>query len=575
MKKNTIKTLSLVALVSVGLAACNPLKKMDKYAENIKYSVNPDPLEMHGDSVEVNISGKIPPKYFHKLATVKAKAVLKNADGEVVKELKEMTLLGNEADGDGKKIDYEKGGSFSYTDKIAYEPIMENVQLFVQATGSFKTKTQEFESRKIGDGTITTPYLVQSDARPILAKDNFKKVIPHTVEAQIHYLIQSSQVRSTELRDEDIKAFTEFVEMAVANEYVFKGVTVSAYASPDGEMDLNDNLANNRAKTAAQAIMRILKRKKVEAAKAEGFITEIGKGEDWEGFEKATKASDIEDKDIILGVLKMNADNAKREAEIKNMAAVYVELAEKVLPSLRRSMITLNADEMARTDEEITALTKSNPDTLSVEELLYAATLTNDLDEKLRIYKLAQSQYPSDWRAHNNVGYVMVLQNNVSGAKAEFEKAASAQNTPIVSNNLGVCELFEGNTAKAEGLFKSASGAGPEVSYNMGIINIKKGDYGTAVSKFGGEKTFNAALAQMLNGNNDGALKTLDASEAKATAEGYYLKAVIGARTSNNDMVTSNLKSAFGLEGKLKSKAANDAEFISLREDAAFSGLVK
>jgi Flp pilus assembly protein TadD len=240
-------------------------------------------------------------------------------------------------------------------------------------------------------------------------------------------------------------------------------------------MALNDNLAANRAKSSKKAVEKIMKNNKIDAVKNDGFFTEIGKGEDWEGFKTSTQNSSIEDKDLILRVLSMYSDNTKREQEIKNMSATYVELADVILPQLRRTQITLNADELARTDEQITALTKSNPDTLSVEELLYAATLSNDLDEKMRIYKLAKKQYANDWRTHNNVGYIYVLKNDMDAAKAEFDAAANASGTAIVNNNQGVVALFNGETQSALDKFGAASGAGNEVNYNIGIVSIKTG----------------------------------------------------------------------------------------------------
>lgn len=575
MKKRILVKLSVVALVAAGLTACNPLKKMSKYEQDIKYTVDPDPLEMHGDSVAVSVTGKFPPKYFHKLATVTATPVLKNAEGEVVKEFKEVKLIGNEVDGDGQKVDFEAGGSFSYNDKIAYDPSMENVTLSIKAVAGFKTKTKEFETRKIGDGTVITPMWLQKDARPILGKDKFVKVIPRQSEAQINYAIQSSVVRSPELREDDIKAFDEFVKNAVANEFEFKSLTISAYASPDGEMALNDNLANDRAASAGKAIKRMMKKAKVEAIDNEGFVQEVGKGEDWDGFKKAMQSSDIKDKDLILRVLSMYSDNAKREAEIKNMAATYVELADKILPGLRRSQFVLKADEKARSDEEITQLLKSDPKVLSIEEILYGATLTNDLNEKMRIYTIARDQYPSDWRGANNVGYIYVLQNNISAAKGEFEKAAAAGGGAIVKNNQGVVAIFEGDFDAADASLKAASGAGAEVNYNMGIVAVKKGDYSTAVSKFGSENTVNAGLAKILNGDNEGGVKAIDASADKDSAAGLYLKAVAAARTNDSDAAMSNLKAAIAKDGSLKKKAANDAEFISMRENEAFKSAVQ
>ncbi|MGB0403887.1 MAG: TPR end-of-group domain-containing protein [Salibacteraceae bacterium] len=566
---------SAVVFMAIALVACNPLKKMDKYAESVKYSVTPDPLEMHGDSVAVSVTGKFPPKYFHKLATVVAKPVLKNAEGEVIKEFKEITLLGTDADGDGQKIDFEKGGSFTYDDKVAYDPSMENVTMFVNAVGSFKKKTQEFESKKIGDGTKTTPYWVQIDAKPILAKDNFKKIIPKSIKAEINFNIQSSQVQSAELRQDDMKAVNAFIAEGKEKAWVFKGASFSGYASPDGEMALNDNLANDRAKNARKAVERQLNRKKIAEAKADGFYTEIGKGEDWDGFKTAMGSSDIKDKDLILRVLSMYSDNTKREQEIKNMAATYVELSDKILPALRRTQITLNADEMARTDEEIQALSKSNPDTLSIEELLYGATLSNDIDEKMRYFQLAKKQYPKDWRGHNNVGYIYVLKNDMAAAAKEFQAAADVEKNSTVSNNLGVVGLYDGNVSAAKDMFTAAAGAGSEVDYNLGIIAIKEGSYATAVSKMGSENTLNSGLAKLLNGDNEGSLKAIDASDDKETAAGYYLKAVVGARTGNKDLMVKNLKSAIAVDGALKTKAANDAEFISFREDVAFTDVIK
>jgi Flp pilus assembly protein TadD len=574
--KHNVKSFFVIALAGLVLASCNPLKKMAKNSEYIKYSINPNPLEMHNDSVTLNATGKVPPEYFHKLATVTITPVLKNANDEVVKEYKPITLVGSEVEADGQKVDFTKGGDFQYNETVAYDKSMENVTLWVTAKAGFKTKEITFDERKIGDGTIITPYWVQNDDKPILGADNFKKVIPHAVKAQINYAIQSHVVRSPELRDEDMKKFNEFVDMAVENEFVFKNVSISAYASPDGESELNENLATNRAESAEKAIARILRKEKVDAAKEEGFFKLEGKGEDWAGFEAAVKASDIEDKDLILNVLKMQSDLSKREEEIKHMSKTYVELAEKILPELRRSQITLNADEMSRTDEEIKQLASSNDTALSVEELLYAATLTNDIDEQLKIYNAVKKNYPKDWRGPNNVGYIHILKNNIADAKAEFEAAESLNaGNPVVSNNLGIVARINGDREKAAELLSKAAGAGPEVNYNLGIIAIQNGDYAKAVSKMGGEKTVNAGLAKLLNGDTDGAIEAIDGSANKETAAAYYLKAVAGARSNNKELMMKNLKLAISKDASLKEKALNDAEFLSFRADDSFTAALK
>ena len=255
----------------------------------------------------------------------------------------------------------------------------------------------------------------------------------------------SSQVRSSEYNDEDYKAFREFLKEGSTKGWAFKGVKVAAYASPDGEISKNDNLANERAESAKKALDTYFKKNKIEAAKADGFYTLEGKGEDWEGFKTKMQASDIKDKELILRVLQMTSDLDKREQEIKNLAATYTEVAEKVLPELRWSAFTVMAEEQSRTDEEISKLVKSSPDSLSVEEILYAATLVEDLNDKLSIYNSAKKVYPNDWRGHNNAGYIMLLQNKANEAKTEFEAALNAENgNKVASNNLAICHKLSG-----------------------------------------------------------------------------------------------------------------------------------
>jgi tetratricopeptide (TPR) repeat protein len=575
MEMKTINKTSIL-LLTLAVAACNPLGKMAKNAENINYSITPNPLEMHNDSVALSISGKFPPKYFNKKVAVTVTPILKTAgeSGEVIKEFKPITLLGEAADGEGTKISYEKGGSFTYNDKIPYKNAMEYSVLELNAVGNFKSKSKDFVGNKVGDGTIITPYMVRADDKPILGKDKYTKVVPRSIEAEIHYLINSAAVRPTEMSDADVKKMNEFIKTGIEKKYVFKGLSVSAYASPDGEISLNENLANDRAKSAKVAIENELKRRKVNVS-AQGFFNEQGKGEDWDGFKRAMQQSDIKDKDLIIRILEMYPDPSKREQEIKNLAATYTEVADKILPGLRRAKITLNAEEPSKTDAQISELAKSNPAALTVEELLYAATLTNSIDEKLAIYTSFAQLFPTDWRGPNNIGYIHLLQNKTSDAKAQFEKALKMDpNNPVVNNNMGVIARINGNKEEAKSYYAKASGAGNEVNYNQGIIMIMEGNYSGAVSNMGSEKSFNASLAKLLNGDANGALSTLDASDDKTLAEGYYLKAIIGARTSNKELITANLKSAFEKDAKLKVKARKDAEFVKYRDDSDFKNLV-
>lgn len=575
MKTKSIQILG-IGLIAAGLTACSGLGKLVKNADKITYTVTPNPMEMHGDSIGVSITGTYPAKLFPKKATVTVIPVIKYNGGE--KQLKSVVLTGEKVEGAGQKISNAKGGSFSYTsDKVAYIPEMKVATLELQVAGQVKKKSKNLPNKKVADGTVITPLLVKNDEKALIGADKFEKVINLTQNAEIFFLINQAQVRSSELNSEDMKAFKQFVADGVSKGFDFKNMDISAYASPDGELSMNENLAENRAKQSKNAMISLFKGKntKVKNATSDDFYKIVTTAEDWEGFKKAMEASSIPDKDLILRVLTMYPDGETREKEIKNLSKTFTEVAENILPQLRRSVMTLNAEKLSRTDEQITALTTSGPDSLSVEEMLYAATLTSDLNTKLEIYKKAESQYGSDWRTSNNIGYIYLMQNKLDDAAAQFKKAdaASADNS-VVKNNLGIVASWKGDRKEAMELYKSAVSAGPEVSYNMGILEIRNGNYPTAVSNFGNTNSFNSALAKLLNGNPDAAMSTIDSSPEKDDALSYYLKAIAGARQSKADILTNNLKIAIQKDASLKQMAETDAEFIKFRDNADYKAIV-
>jgi Flp pilus assembly protein TadD len=431
---------------------------------------------------------------------------------------------------------------------------------------------------KIADATITSPYLVMSDDQLIIGTDNFQRVTSHSVAATIEYAKGRSEVRGGEKKQQDILDLSTFVSTSMLNPKIaMKGTGIMSYASPEGEIDKNAALADDRAGSAQTFTTAMMKKLKYEAGQAEGFYKLDPKGEDWAGFEAEVKKTSHPDKDLILRVLQMTSDLNKREEEIRNMAKTYTFLEKEVLPQLRRSQMTLSYDLTGKSDEELLAWAASKADSLTIEELLFTAnTLVTDENDRLRLYGVAEgnSAFAGDWRPSNNAGYILMGQNKVDEAAAKFEKSNGIQNNPVATNNLGVIARLKGDRNKASELFAEASSAGPEVAYNQGIIAIQNGNYEAAISKMGSNKTFNMALAKMLNGDTDGALSTLDASSDADSAMGYYLKAIIGARTGNNDMMINNLKSAVGKDASLKGKAAKDREFIKHFADAAFTGVV-
>ena len=566
MKARNNAALFILSSALLILAGCGGLGKMEKYVDELGAKAEPTPLIVRGDQVELTISGKFPEKYFHKKVSAEATPVLVYEGGETAFEMK--GYQGEQAAGNYEVIPYEKGKAFSYTSSIPYSPEMNVSDLELRIKGTKGTKSAEFDPLPVGKGVITTPYLMKSDDKVVLGPDNFKRTLSFTKEAVINYDYNSSNVKSNELRDADIKALADFIKEAAENENIqLRGTNVLAYASPEGEISLNENLADERAASANAVIKAEIKKRKITFE--EGFFKNTPKGEDWEGFKTKMSASGIEDKNLILRVLEMYTDLNKREQEIKNLAATYVEIQKDILPQLRRSQMSLMYDIVGFSDEEITQLSQSNPDTLTVEELLYAATLTEDMNEKLRIYKETERVHPGDWRGINNTGYILMMQGKMNDAEAKFNKAAEVNKTAEVSNNLGIVSRLKGNRDEALTAYAAAAGAGDDVKYNKGLVQIQQGDYASAISNMGSNNTFNLALAKVLNGDASGA-KTVMSNSGDDSAVADYLRAIIAARMNDASGVSSNISSAVGKDGSLKEKAKKDLEFRDFQSSLNF-----
>ncbi len=402
MKKNLLKGFSLIAAASVVLVGC---KSTDW--SKVTYTVTPSPLEMHGDSVAITVKGHIPEKAYGPKNTVVLMPTIKWNGGE--KALKTITFDGEKVkEGTGVKVVRDKGYDFTITDKVAYEEGMKVSELGGKAVISKKSKAKDFPLPKLADGTIITPRLVMSDEKPIMGKDNFQKIIPVSKQADINFAMSQSDIRAAELKQEDMKEVEAFFTNGMAKGFEFKGIAISSYASPDGEQDKNANLAGDRANTTAKFFMTQMKKKKATFGLDETFYAKTSTPEDWAGFQTLMQASNVPDKDMILRILSTYSDLDKREQEIKNISKAYTEIADQILPQLRKSRITVNANMLGKSDEVLTQMSAATPDSLSIEELLYAATLNNDINGKMSIYTNAARIYPNDWRGHNNMGYVYV-----------------------------------------------------------------------------------------------------------------------------------------------------------------------
>ena len=563
------------------MAGCNGLGKMAKNFNTVKHEVTPNPLEMHGDSVAISIKGTFPAKYFAKKVDVTATPTIQTSSAS--HDFKSVTVVGEKSKSSGDKINYKAGGNFTYTDKIAYTPDMRAGDVKIKMVGKKGTTSKELGDVKIADATIVTPLLVQHDEKVIIGKDQYVRITPANFDGVMYYLINTSKVNPNFKNKEcNFNNKTEFALIDSAIKalslapYTLKGISIMGYASPDGTEKINTSLSVDRSKSSAKYISDLYKKRKIKMSPDSSFFTLNATHEDWAGFQQLMQQSNLAQKDMILRIVSSNSDPDAREIEIKKMGKAYTEIADGVLPKLRRSTITLNADKVGRSDEEISALAKSNPDSLSVEEILYAGSLAKDNKEKENIYKAAERIYPQDWRCANNAGMAMFMQNDIDGAMSEFNKADQLKaSNPIVKNNIGACYSRKEDRKNAAMNYEAASGAGPEVASNMGILDIRNGNYSAAVGHYSGVSSFNASLAKLLSGDKDGAMSTVNASDDKDSGIGHYLMAVISARKGDASGVTTHLSSAIAKDSKLKIMASEDREFLKWYNDSSFQNLVK
>ncbi len=570
MKK--FRSLFILILAALVMTSCSGLNKMKKNAGQIKYEVTPKVLEAHAGVVNVTIKGIFPASYFDKKTTVTATPVLTYQGGETPFE-KVILLQGESVQANNQVITYN-GGNFSYTAQVPYNDAMRVSELVLRVKAVRGAKSLDFDPVKLADGVIATSTLVEKHAREIAMKDAFVRITPESQKADINYVINKSNILPAELKAEDIALLKSYIQAVNTDpSRQFKGAQISSYASPDGKLDLNTKLSGNRG-TAADGFLK-KEFSKVEAAKAASFFDSKTTAEDWDGFKTEVEKSAIQDKDLILRVLSMYSDPDVREKEIKNMASAFEVLKTDILPRLRRSNLTINVDKVGRSDEQILAQAKSDPKVLSLEELLYAATLTQDNNEKLKFYQAAGEAYPKCIRAANNIGLTFVALDKIDDGIAALEKAKAIQNNDVVKNNLGFCYLVKGDLVKAEEYFTSMSAATTESKWGLGVIAITKGQYDQAVNLFGTEPCFNLALAQVLKGDVNKAKVTLDATKETCKGKVPYLKGVVGARLDDRNYMLNGLREAAGIDAKFKAAAKTDVEFAKFWNDDTFKSVVQ
>lgn len=606
MKKLQIASLICVMLTAgLAFSSCESLKKMvANHSTMAKYVATPNPLEMQGDKIKVEIKGNYQPKYFVTKAMVVFQPALNYEGGSIL--LKPMVLRGEKTKGQGLMIGSANGGSFTYTDEIAYQEGMDQSQLVLNPVAYMEKKaknlqvTNEAEASQVAgnvrlgetpvaQGTMITASRIDKMGAALAVEDHgYEKetVIPH--DATIYFLVDMANLNwNLPLNKKaETQAGIKILDSLLKTGMQIKQVQINAWASPEGEESRNQNLSDNRVKTGEKYFMdaynkflnqraRALK-VKPNSLKQDIDMQTQSMGEDWNGFLADLRASKIADKNTIINVISSHTDKATREQEIRNMTVIYKEIEDDILPSLRRCEIHVDFLENKLTDEQIAEYSLTAPDSLKINELLYGAVLNDDPAQQLAIYMAAIRLYPEDYRAYVNLANLLSREEGkLSEAQALLDAANGMKpNDARILNNMGAIALARGEFDNARSLFESASSCA-EAQENMGIIAIKEGRYGVAVSQLSAKTCrYNLALAQLLNGDIDQAKATLNCMEPQDD-DGLYLLAVCAARQDNKAEAIDALAKAFALNAALKAQARTDIEFAKWAYETDFQNVLR
>lgn len=547
--------------VVLGMTGCS--KKLGQFKSDY-FSTVPTPLETVGEMVPGTVKGTLPPKFMVKNAKVTATPVIQwstgfGTTGEV--SAQPVIFQGEDVRANGQVVGYSNGGMVNIPFSIQYQPEMAKSDLFLDFSVDQNGKIYTLPRVKVGEGVVATSTLASAKTvRPAVAKDNFQKVITDKYTADIHFLINQANIRASQTDKADyIDLNKKLMEANQAPNQEIAGITINSYASPEGSLEFNTSLAEKREANTTKLMESQLKKDKITEF---GELTASFTPEDWEGFEKLVEKSNIQDKDLIISVLKLYPDPVDREREIRNLSSVFNELADQILPQLRYSRVMATINTLGKSDQELVDLFNKDPKQLTEEEILYIATLTDDNLKKMEVYNTAAELNSKDYRTFNNLGMTQYVAGDYEGAQANFEHAhrlnPSAKEPEM---NLGLISMLNHDYSKANEQFGAAAGV-PETADAMGVYYLAQGDLQKAIRTFGDQKTNNAALAQILNKNYTEARDILGAIKVP-DATTYYLSAVLGARTNNQNMVINNLRQAVKLDKNLLKRAQNDLEFAN------------
>ena len=559
--RNLLKiTTALLLAVLVSSCACR-LKPLNGSAAQ----VDPNPLTLVGTQIPGQVRLTLPAKWCHKRAIVNITPQLRYAGTSVTGQT--VTIQGENVRDNYQTISYERGGSVIVPFAFEYKPGMEQSDLYLTFTATVKGKQVNLPAIKVARGTIMTAGLASiSDVTPALARDAFQRVIKEQYTADLKFLINRAEVRAAELNKREVKDWQDVVDNAyqVPNQEV--DIEIQAYASPDGAQDLNERLSAQRERNTSRVVARQLGKKKIE-------VNAHYTAEDWDGFQKLLEASNIQDKELVLRVLSMYPDPEDREREIRNLSHVFTQLASEILPELRRSRLNANVRIIGKSDDELKMFMAQRPGRLTIEEILYTATLYDNAREQMNAYQQATQLYPNDYRAYNNIGTLYLAQGNYEQAASYFAKAQKIQPNAASNMNEALIALDRGNLAEAQRLMGSAVEV-PEAGQGIGLLQMHEGKYADAIRSFGNTPSNTLAIAQIMQGQYADATRTL-AAVAQPNGETAYLKAVVAARTNDLQGLISNLRSAIAQDSSYALRAQRDLEFAAFSQTPEFVALVK
>ncbi|WP_304287179.1 tetratricopeptide repeat protein [Porphyromonas uenonis] len=559
--RNLLKiTTALLLAVLVSSCACR-LKPLDGSAAQ----VDPTPLTLVGTQIPGQVHLTIPAKWCHKRAIVNVTPELRYNGTSVTGQT--VTIQGENVRDNYQTISYERGGSVIIPFTFDYKPGMEQSDLYLTFAATIKGKKVNLPAVKVARGTIMTADLASiSDITPALARDAFQRVIKEQYTADLKFLINRAEVRAAELNKREVKDWQDVVDNAyqVPNQEV--DIEIQAYASPDGAQDFNERLSAQRERNTSSVVARQLGKKKIE-------VNAHYTAEDWDGFQKLLEASKIQDKELVLRVLSMYPDPEDREREIRNLSHVFTQLADEILPELRRSRLNANVRIIGKSDDELKMFMAQRPGRLTIEEILYTATLYDNAKDQMNAYQQAVQLYPKDYRAYNNIGTLYLAQGNYEQAASYFAKAQKIQPNAASNMNEALLALDRGNLAEAQRLMGSAVEV-PEAGQGIGLLQMHEGKYADAIRSFGNTPSNTLAIAQIMQGQYADATRTL-AAIAQPNGETAYLKAVVAARTNDLQALVSNLRAAIALDRSYAQRAQRDLEFTAFSQTPEFVALVK